>query len=47
MIGATGSHKKIVEMCKASVSYPPNGLPILIIGESGEGVSIKKHLLSY
>lgn len=39
MIGATGSHKKIVEMCKASVSYPPNGLPILIIGESGVGKS--------
>lgn len=39
MIGATGSHKKIVEMCKASVSYPPHGLPILIIGESGVGKS--------
>ncbi len=50
MIGATGSHKKIVEMCKASVSYPPNGLPILIIGESGVGKSyiaklIYKHAL--
>ena len=50
MIGATGSHKKIVEMCKASVSYPPHGLPILIIGESGVGKSyiaklIYKHAL--
>ena len=35
MIGADGSQKNVIERCKAAVSYPPDGLPILITGESG------------
>ena len=37
MIGADGSQKNVIERCKAAVSYPPDGLPILITGESGVG----------
>ena len=32
MIGADGSQKNVIERCKAAVSYPPDGLPILITG---------------
>lgn len=45
LIGCYGSQKKIVEQCKASVNYPPNGLPILITGESGVGKSFLAKLI--
>lgn len=45
MIGAFGSQKKVVEQCKAAVNYPPNGLPILITGESGVGKSFMAKLI--
>lgn len=40
-IGASGSQSYVTTQCKAAVNYPPDGLPILIIGESGVG---KSHL---
>jgi transcriptional regulator with AAA-type ATPase domain/transcriptional regulatory protein LevR len=45
LIGCHGSQKNIVEQCKAAVSYPPNGLPILITGESGVGKSFLAKLI--
>jgi len=38
-IGATGSQKNVIQQCKAAITYPPNGLTILINGESGVGKS--------
>ena len=45
MTGASGSQKKVVEQCKAAVNYPPNGLPILITGQSGVGKSFMAKLI--
>lgn len=45
MTGANGSQKKVVEQCKAAVNYPPNGLPILITGQSGVGKSFMAKLI--
>ena len=45
MIGADGSQKNVIERCKAAVSYPPDGLPILITGESGVGKSFLARLI--
>lgn len=45
MTGANGSQKKVVEQCKAAVNYPPNGLPILITGQSGVGKSFMARLI--
>ncbi|MFX3619005.1 MAG: sigma 54-interacting transcriptional regulator [Sporolactobacillus sp.] len=39
LIGSSGSLRKQVESCKAAVTYPPNGLPILLSGSSGSGKS--------
>lgn len=39
LIGAYGSLRNITLQCMAAVNYPPDGLPILIIGESGVGKS--------
>lgn len=39
LIGYMGSLKSQVEQCKVSASYPPNGLPILLVGKSGVGKS--------
>lgn len=39
LVGAKGSLKEIVKQCKSAVSYPPNGLPFLLIGSSGVGKS--------
>lgn len=39
IIGAGGSLKDVVQQCKSAVSYPPNGLPFLLIGSSGVGKS--------
>lgn len=38
-IGADGSLKNEIEECKAAVTYPPHGFPVLITGESGVGKS--------
>lgn len=38
-IGATGSQKNVIQQCKAAITYPPNGLTILLNGESGVGKS--------
>lgn len=38
-IGANGSLKEAIDESKAAVTYPPNGFPILITGESGVGKS--------
>ncbi|MFB2022229.1 sigma 54-interacting transcriptional regulator [Pseudoflavonifractor sp. P01025] len=40
IIGAEGSIKAQIQLAKAAVSYPPNGLHTLIIGESGVGKSL-------
>ncbi|MFT8312664.1 MAG: sigma 54-interacting transcriptional regulator [Clostridium sp.] len=45
LIGCHGSQKNVVEQCKAAVNYPPNGLPILITGESGVGKSFLAKLI--
>ncbi|MCO7124702.1 sigma 54-interacting transcriptional regulator [Sporolactobacillus shoreicorticis] len=44
-IGACGSQKKVIQQCKAAITYPPNGLPILITGESGVGKSFLASLI--
>lgn len=38
-IGSNGSLKSVVSQCKAAVNYPPNGLSIVITGNSGVGKS--------
>lgn len=40
LIGARGSLKSQIQMAKAAVLYPPNGLHMLITGESGVGKSL-------
>ena len=45
LIGAHNSQKDITMQCKAAVNYPPDGLPILIIGESGVGKSFMADLI--
>lgn len=37
MIGADGSLKNIIEELKSAIVYPPNGLNILLTGETGVG----------
>ncbi|GKU31605.1 sigma 54-interacting transcriptional regulator [Clostridium folliculivorans] len=39
IIGTGGSLKDVVQQCKSAVSYPPNGLPFLLLGSSGVGKS--------
>lgn len=48
LIGSKGTLKTAVDQVKASISYPPYGLPLLIIGSEGTGKetlvkSIKKY----
>ena len=38
--GYDGSLRGVVETCKASISYPPNGLPTLLYGQTGTGKSL-------
>jgi sigma-54 dependent transcriptional regulator of gfr operon len=40
LVGIDGSLKNIVEQVKSSVIYPPNGLPCLLVGDSGVGKSM-------
>lgn len=44
-IGANGSLKVEIDECKAAVTYPPKGFPILITGESGVGKSYLASLI--
>ncbi|MGY6031755.1 sigma 54-interacting transcriptional regulator [Phytobacter sp. AG2a] len=43
LIGAEGSLKETVSLCRSAVDYPTQGLPVLLSGESGVG---KSHLAS-
>lgn len=45
LIGYNGSLKPQVEQCKSAASYPPKGLPILLIGETGVGKSYIAQLI--
>lgn len=40
LIGANGSLFHVIEQCKAAVSYPPTGLPVLLHGQTGTGKSM-------
>ncbi|CAJ1189770.1 sigma 54-interacting transcriptional regulator [Companilactobacillus nantensis] len=47
-IGANSSLKNVVSQCEAAVHYPPNGLSIIITGNSGVGKSyLAKKLYQY
>ena len=47
-IGASGSLKQVVSQCEAAVNYPPNGLSIIITGNSGVGKSfLAKEIYKY
>ena len=39
LIGQKGSLRDVVDKCKASISYPPHGLPTLLYGPTGTGKS--------
>lgn len=45
LIGAKGSLSYNVEQCKAAVSYPGNGLPMLLLGSTGTGKSYLARLM--
>ncbi|WYJ76577.1 hypothetical protein DOK78_001210 [Enterococcus sp. DIV2402] len=45
LIGRDGSMEKVIQQCKASVNYPPDGLPIIIKGNSGVGKSMIAKLI--
>ena len=40
LIGWNGSLSQLVEQCKATISYPPNGLPMMLHGATGTGKSL-------
>lgn len=44
VVGSRGSLRNIVAQIKAAIYYPPNGLPILLHGETGTG---KSYLANY
>lgn len=44
-IGFDGSIKYQIEQCKAAVKYPPNGIPMLINGQTGTGKSFLAQLM--
>lgn len=39
LIGNEGSLSELVKQCKATISYPPKGLPMMLYGETGTGKS--------
>lgn len=45
LIGYNGSLSTAVTQCRAAVSYPPNGLPVLLNGETGTGKSMVARLM--
>ena len=44
-IGYSGSHLQQIAQCKSAVMYPPDGLPIIITGDSGVGKSYLASLI--
>ena len=40
LIGYDGSLSSLVEQCKATISYPPQGLPMMLHGPTGTGKSL-------
>lgn len=46
-IGAEGSLRAQIELCRAAVNYPSGGLPVLLVGESGVGKSYLANLIQY
>lgn len=45
LIGYNGSLKEQVKLSRSAVSYPPDGLPILLIGNTGVGKSFLAQLI--
>ncbi|MBU3133852.1 sigma 54-interacting transcriptional regulator [Clostridium gasigenes] len=45
LVGHNGSLSSVVQQCKAATNYPTNGLPILLIGDSGVGKSYIAQLI--
>ena len=45
LIGQKGSLRDVVDKCKASISYPPHGLPTLLCGSTGTGKSTIAYLM--
>lgn len=45
LIGAEGSLRNAVGLCRSAVNYPSDGLPVLISGESGVGKSYLASLI--
>lgn len=45
LIGSNDSLRSVVEQCKAAISYPDHGLPLLIHGPTGTGKSMIASLL--
>lgn len=45
LIGAHGSLNEVVKQSKATVSYPPHGIPLLFHGDTGTGKSYMAQLL--
>ena len=45
LIGAQESLANVVNQCKATISYPPNGLPLLLYGPTGTGKSFMAQLM--
>lgn len=39
LVGYNGSLKELVKQCKSTIAYPPNGLPMMLHGETGTGKS--------
>lgn len=45
LIGYNESLSTVVNQCKATISYPPNGLPVLLYGPTGTGKSYMAQLM--
>lgn len=45
LIGYNESLSNVVNKCKAAISYPPNGLPVLLHGRTGTGKSFMAQLM--
>lgn len=45
LIGCDESLQSVVNQCKATISYPPSGLPLLLYGPTGTGKSFMAQLM--